>query len=119
MTSNRPTNENQLDLSCTEETCASSAAELQTEQSASAAVEKPALNNVPIDLMEQIVDQENMEIAWAKVRANRGAPGPDGITLGEFPEHLRASWPEIRQQLLKGTYQPGPARRKSGELLAS
>ena len=113
MTSTRPTNESQLDLLCTEELCAGSTAELQTEQSASAAVEKPALNNVPIDLMEQIVDQENMEIAWAKVRANRGAPGPDGITLGEFPEHFRASWPEIRQQLLKGTYQPGPARRKS------
>ena len=113
MTSNRPTNENQLDLFCTEETCAGSAAELQTEQSASAVVEKPALDNVPIDLMEQIVDQENMEIAWAKVRANRGAPGPDGITLAEFPEHFRASWPDIEQQLLEGTYQPGPARRKS------
>lgn len=113
MTSNRPTNENQLVLSCTEETCASSAAELQTEQSVSAAMEKPALDNVSENLMEQIVDRENMEIAWAKVRANRGAPGPDGITLAEFPEHFRASWPEIEQQLLNGTYRPGPARRKS------
>ena len=113
MTSNRPTNENQLDLSCKEETCASSEPELQTEQSVSAALEKPALDNVPIDLMEQIVDRENMETAWAKVRANRGAPGPDGITLAEFPEHFRALWPDIEQQLLEGTYQPGPARRKS------
>jgi RNA-directed DNA polymerase len=113
MTSNRPTNENQLVLSCTEETCASSAAELQTEQSVLAAMEKPALDNVSENLMEQIVDRENMEIAWAKVRANRGAPGPDGITLAEFPEHFRASWPEIEQQLLNGTYRPGPARRKS------
>jgi RNA-directed DNA polymerase len=113
MTSNRPANENQLDLSCPEETCASSEPELQTEQSVSAAMEKPALDNVPIDLMEQIVDRENMEIAWAKVRANRGAPGPDGITLAEFPEHFRALWPDIEQQLLKGTYRPGPARRKS------
>jgi RNA-directed DNA polymerase len=113
MTSNRPTNENRLDLVCIEGTCASSEAELQAEQSVSAAMEKPALDNVSEDLMEQIVDRENMEIAWARVRANRGAPGPDGITLAEFPEHFRASWPDIEQQLLNGTYQPGPARRKS------
>ena len=113
MISNRPTNENQLDLSCPEEICASSEPELQTEPSVSAVVEKPALDHVSENLMEQIVDRENMEIAWAKVRANRGAPGPDGITLEQFPEHFRALWPETRQQLVKGTYQPGPARRKS------
>jgi RNA-directed DNA polymerase len=113
MTSNRPTNESQRYLPCIEEPCAGNAAELQMEQSVSAAMEKPALDNVPMDLMEQIVDQENMEIAWKKVRANGGAPGPDGITLDEFPEHFRASWPNVRQQLLNGTYRPGPARRKS------
>lgn len=113
MTSNRPTNENQLDLICHEEACASSEAELQPEQSVSAAVEKPALDNVSENLMEQIVDRDNLETAWAKVRANRGAPGPDGITLADFPEHFRAIWPDTEQQLLEGTYQPGPARRKS------
>jgi RNA-directed DNA polymerase len=64
-------------------------------------------------LMEKIVDPDNLERAWKKVRSNRGAPGPDGITIDEFPEHFRARWPEIRQQLLDGTYVPGPARRKS------
>ena len=57
MTSTRPTNESQPDLPGTEAACAGSAAELQTEQSVSAAVEKPALNKVSIDLMEEI-DQE-------------------------------------------------------------
>ena len=64
-------------------------------------------------LMEKIVDPDNLERAWKKVRSNHGAPGPDGITIDEFPEHFRAHWPEIRQQLLDGTYVPGPARRKS------
>ena len=64
-------------------------------------------------LMEKIVDPDNLERAWKKVRSNRGAPGPDGITIDEFPEHFREHWPVIRQQLLDGTYIPGPARRKS------
>ena len=64
-------------------------------------------------LMEKIVDPDNLDRAWKKVRSNRGAPGPDGITIDEFPDHCREHWPTIKQQLLDGTYQPSPARRKS------
>lgn len=87
--------------------------ELQAEKTASAAMEKSALNSHSSSLMELIVDESNMESAWKNVNANKGAPGPDGITLDEFPESFRHHWPEVRQQLLEGTYQPGPARRKS------
>jgi RNA-directed DNA polymerase len=62
--------------------------------------------------MEAIVDPANLDRAWQQVRSNRGAPGPDGITLAEFPEWLRPQWPAIRQQLLEGTYRPAPVRRK-------
>ena len=113
MTSNRPANDNQLDPSRTGETCASSEQELQTEESAPAVVEKPALSMTPENLMERIVDRANMETAWRNVQANRGAPGPDGVTLDQFCETFGPQWPEIRRQLLEGTYQPGPARRKS------
>ena len=113
MTSNRPTNEQQLGPLCDGEDCASSKSELQTEKSVPAAVEKPALSMNLENLMERIVDQANMETAWRNVQTNRGAPGPDGITLGKFPETFAPQWPEIRRQLLEGTYQPGPARRKS------
>jgi RNA-directed DNA polymerase len=65
------------------------------------------------NLMERIVDRANMETAWRNVRANRGAPGPDGITLDQFCATFGPQWPEVRRQLLEGTYQPGPARRKS------
>ena len=44
--------------------------------------------------MEQIVDMQNVEKAWRKVKANKGAPGPDGITLDEFPQRFRAEWPD-------------------------
>lgn len=78
-------------------------------------MEKPALSPVPVNLMEQIVDVDNMECAWARVKANRGAPGPDGITTDKFPEYFASCWPAIRQQLLDGTYKPGPVRRKTIE----
>jgi RNA-directed DNA polymerase len=113
MTSNRPANEHQPNPSRSGEDCASTASELQAEKSVSAAAEKPALSMTSENLMERIVDQANLETAWQNVRANRGAPGPDGVTLGEFPEAFRSQWPELRRQLLEGTYQPGPARRKS------
>ena len=63
--------------------------------------------------MERIVDSANMERAWRNVKANRGAPGADGITLETFAATFHEQWPIVRQQLLEGTYQPGAARRKS------
>ena len=76
MTSNRPANENQLDLICTEEAGASTASELPTEESVSAAVEKSALSMTSENLMERIVDQANLETAWQNVRANPEPPAP-------------------------------------------
>jgi RNA-directed DNA polymerase len=72
-----------------------------------------ALEQSSDELMEKIVDPDNLERAWKKVRSNHGAPGPDGITIDDFPEYFREHWPVIKQQLLDGTYTPGPARRKS------
>ncbi len=87
--------------------------EPQGGQSCAAIPEKSALDSLSMTLMEQVVDLENMERAWKKGKANGGAPGPDGITLKQFPEHIRPLWPELRQQLLDGTYRPEAARRKA------
>jgi len=78
-----------------------------------AQVEQPALSLFPETSMEAVVDTANMETAWKNVKANRGAPGPDGITIAEFPDWFRPRWPDIRQQLLDGTYRPDPVRRKT------
>lgn len=88
-------------------------AEPQRGQSEPANAKQPSLDQFLDPLMEKIVDPANMERAWKNVRRNHGAPGPDGITVDEFPHWLRPRWPEIRQQLLEGTYRPAPARRKS------
>lgn len=78
-----------------------------------ARAEQPALSLFPKSLMEAVVDEANLETAWKNVKANRGAPGPDGVTIAKFPEWFRTRWPRIRQQLLDGTYRPGPVRRKT------
>lgn len=62
-------------------------------------------------LMEQVVAADNMRRALKRVRANKGSPGVDGMTVQQLPEHLKEAWPGIRQALLDGTYQPQPVRR--------
>ena len=73
-------------------------------------VTQPALHD---DLMERIVDRANMRRAWKRVKANKGAPGSDGMTLEDFPTFARSHWSAVRQDLLDGTYQPQPVRRVS------
>lgn len=46
-------------------------------------------------LMEHVLALENLERAWKQVRANRGAPGIDGMTVEEFPAFFREHWPRI------------------------
>lgn len=61
-------------------------------------------------LMERIVAPENLRAAYRRVMQNKGAPGVDGMTVGELAGHLRAAWPAIRERLLAGTYRPQPVR---------
>jgi RNA-directed DNA polymerase len=113
--SDRPTQQ-QLSFDfgdCTATDEASTVEEPQRGQSASATTKQPSLDQSQKDLMEKIVDRVNMERAWKNVRRNAGAPGPDGITVDEFSQWLTPRWPDIRQQLLEGTYRPAPARRKA------
>ena len=62
-------------------------------------------------LMEEVCERENLEIAWKRVRENKGSPGVDGMTIDETRDYLREHWPTIREQLLNGTYQPQPVKR--------
>src|SRR5712671_3084655 len=62
-------------------------------------------------LMEEVCDRGNLERAWKRVRRNKGGPGVDGMTIEEAKGYLREHWPDIRCQLLQGTYQPQPVKR--------
>lgn len=62
-------------------------------------------------LMEVVCERENCLQAMKRVKANKGSPGIDGMTVEELPGHLKAHWPAIRERLLAGTYKPQPVRR--------
>jgi len=61
--------------------------------------------------MARVLDSANVRRAWKRVKANKGAPGVDGMRIEDFPEFARLHWPQIRQQLADGIYQPQPVRR--------
>jgi RNA-directed DNA polymerase len=61
--------------------------------------------------MEAIVERENLRKALARVKANKGAPGIDGMPIGDLAAYLKEHWLAIRAQLLDGTYKPQPVRR--------
>ena len=62
-------------------------------------------------LMEEVCELENCKQALQRVKANKGSPGVDGMTVEELPEYLKQHGPEIGEQLRNGTYQPKPVKR--------
>ncbi len=61
--------------------------------------------------MEAIVERNNLRKALARVKANKGAAGIDGMTFEDLAPYLKEHWPTIRAQLLDGSYRPQPVRR--------
>jgi len=72
------------------------------------AIESPASTN---RLMEEVCERENLREALRRVKANKGSPGVDGMTIDGITDYLKQHWPAIREQLLSGTYEPKPVRR--------
>jgi RNA-directed DNA polymerase len=61
--------------------------------------------------MEEVCELENCQQALQRVKANKGSPGVDGMTVEELPEYLQQPGRKIGEQLPSGTYQPQPVRR--------
>ena len=62
-------------------------------------------------MIEEILDPDNLAEAWKRVKANKGAPGIDGMTVEDFPAFAREHWPRIATAIRNGTYRPAPVRR--------
>ncbi len=52
--------------------------------------------------MDQVVNRENLIRALKRVRANKGSPGVDGMSIDDLTGYLREHWQPIRERLLRG-----------------
>ena len=84
----------------------------------SAAVEAASVTAVrentheePMDVMSAVLERPNMQRAYTRVLRNKGAPGVDGMKVGDLKDYLKAHWSTHKQELLDGTYQPQPVRK--------
>jgi len=63
------------------------------------------------NLMEEVLERENLKAALKRVKSNKGAPGVDGMTVGQLPKFLKHNWVALRVRLLEGKYLPKPVKR--------
>ena len=54
---------------------------------------------------------QNLAQARKRVKANKGAPGIDGMTVGDFPAYAREYWPRISTAIREGNYRPASVHR--------
>ena len=63
-------------------------------------------------MLERILDRENLNRAYKRVKANKGAPGIDGMTVEDALGWLREHRDELLERIRSGKYKPQPVRRK-------
>ena len=62
-------------------------------------------------LLEAALTRQNLQLAWKRIKANKGAAGVDGLDIEQTAQVIRQRWPDIRQALLQGRYRPSPVRK--------
>ena len=63
------------------------------------------------DILGKILNRDNLNRAYKRVKANKGTPGVDGMTIEEAFEWLREHNHELTERIRKGHYTPSPVRR--------
>src|SRR5690554_3211677 len=62
-------------------------------------------------LLEQILQSDNLNKAYKKVKSNKGAGGVDGMSVDELLTFLKDNQKKLIQKLKDGKYKPNPVRR--------
>lgn len=63
------------------------------------------------DLLEKVLDRDNLNRAYRRVKANKGASGVDGMTVDEALPWLKEHREELLESIRNGKYKPSPVRR--------
>ena len=100
----------QIGVICHDETGESGtgSSPIEEQQNFTARNEPP---NLAVNLMEKICNRTNLNQAYKRVKANKGAPGIDGITIEQLGDHIRNHKEQLIQSLLDGSYKPQPVRK--------
>lgn len=99
------------------ENCPQKVAAEQREYAGVPAAVRIAENNdiiadLPTDsLLKRIISRDNMNVAYLKVKSNRGAGGVDKMDVDELLPYLREHRLSLLQQIRDGKYKPNPVRR--------
>jgi RNA-directed DNA polymerase len=62
-------------------------------------------------LLEKVLDRENLNLAYKRVKKNGGSHGVDGMKVDELLPYLKQHGESLKQSLLEGKYRPHPVRR--------
>lgn len=63
------------------------------------------------ELLERILDRDNLNRAFKRVKAKKGAPGIDGMTVEEALPYIRENRKDLLERIYRGKYTPSPVRR--------
>ena len=62
-------------------------------------------------LIDKVWSERTLGLAWEKVKANAGACGVDGITIGRFEQNSQSRLLAVKEQSKTGIYEPKPVKR--------
>ena len=63
------------------------------------------------NLLEKVLDRDNLNRAYKRVKANKGASGVDGMSINEALVWLKENGDELLEKIRNGKYKPSPVRR--------
>ena len=62
-------------------------------------------------LIDKVYSRKNLELAWEKVKRNRGSAGVDEVSIAQFEGHKDHYLEVLHRKLREGTYRPKPVKR--------
>jgi RNA-directed DNA polymerase len=82
---------------------------VRSEEPQASAASEPA-RALKANLMEEVTSRDNLNRAYFRVKANKGAAGVDGLSVDDVSVWIAAHKEEFIASLLEGTYQPQAVR---------